>query len=496
MGAHSSVPVYVDQGGSTQALLVTGRRGPFPSYRMNGIYCLQEKAICAVTSEPALTYRRIDRPDVAIELLPGGSWRCELEGRELARGSAHLGPQGHLFGPAGSAQVKEPEGMYLTDDGVVLAAFPAPATSSTAAKTPAPRPSRRRNRQWVQRSLCDLRPPDGCEEYTLWGGSGKSDALLDLLQGASSNCGVLAAIDALAHCAPSWLQGTLREIPFTCGVPCLGEPITAVQARLFDPEKGACHFWNLGHLTPPPSNAPSPLAKLEVAVGTSVPRYARSLSSRCWGPLLERALADLAGGYPRLEQCEPGVAWLALLGPGCLPKRYGKWLKDNVAPAEGQWLSAVPAVRRESSHVSCGPWRLEGPAMQRARSWQRARFWKGDGETLRDEALEALLEAETAKSVPCCVYPVGGIQADKDAGEPCVDMEASFEAIPGATTTIRFLVGHAYALRATERPFADNALWVRLRDPRWTRLFWVRWQSLLEAAREVCYVYSCSGAPF
>jgi len=98
-----------------------------------------------------------------------------------------------------------------------------------------------------------------------------------------------------------------------------------------------------------------------------------------------------------------------------------------------------------------------------------------------------------------CVYPVGRLVASAEAGEPCVPLLVRFCTETEACSTVddnelettRFLVGHAYALRATWRAKAGK-LWVQLRDPRRVRLFWASWPSVLAAGGHICYVYVCS----
>merc|ERR1712224_35844 len=125
---------------------------------------------------------------------------------------------------------------------------------------------------------------------------------------------------------------------------------------------------------------------------------------------------------------------------------------------------------------------------------------------------EALLEASAERGVPLALYPIGNLVPSKDLGEPCVLLRVCFGQdvprartdschaddtapnaianLPSSSDTLfaetRFLVGHAYSIRATCRApglsgDGDNILWVRLRDPRRARLFWVPWPSVITA---------------
>merc|ERR1712151_881557 len=93
---------------------------------------------------------------------------------------------------------------------------------------------------------------------------------------------------------------------------------------------------------------------------------------------------------------------------------------------------------------------------------------------------------------------------------PPVDSETSSRTfapdLPGGRRymeIMRFLVGHAYSLRATQRAqspshdgivseCARSELWVQLRDPKRTQLFWLPWRVVVKAS-SMCEVQTCEG---
>lgn len=509
------------------SLLVTGRRGPFPSYRLNGIYRLSAPPSYADTvigsgatacttpaSGEVATYVRVDRAEVFI-IFAGNShdanllWRCEVDGQAIARAYASPVPNAPP-----RVEVLQPDGTFVADGDVVMVAYPAPPLAASAL-----RPARycwkgSRREPWEFRLVDELPPPSavlaGAPDlgssgpFVLWGEPGTADCLLDLVQGGVGNCGVLAAVDALAFRGPQEYLG---------GALCLrdgsddGDGVSACCAKLFDPLTGAPLEWDVGALTGASTDVDgSARVLLEVAAGLAVPRFGRSFSARLWGLLIEAALADLAGGHSLLGEHEPGVVWHALLGPRAEIRRHGKF------PGT-QWLTGMPDTRppfwRPPACIRAAC-RVETAATQRSRAaldsgnWWIARRWRDPKiPAMGDEEFEMLLEDGLAEGKLMCVYPVGDLRPSKELGEPCVPVDVAFGQAPPCgqsaessdTETIRFPVGHAYSLREVKRapPLrvvggASEVLWLRLRDPRRIRLFWVQWPDLLKAGNNKCMV--------
>lgn len=500
----------------TVALLVTGRRGPFPSYRLNGIYGSVESS--------ARLFQRLDRPEVSVQL-QGRDWRCEVQGKAIARRWSTLAAGKSEFRDSGfagdasdkaCAYVLEEGDCFLPDPFVFMLAFPLPATerkfiackrstgccyfgSVSGAET------------WEVRQLDELRPPIPCPNceidqavdfsffadsevpthYQLWGEPGTADNLTDLVQGNLPNCGVLAAVDAFGHADPFAAFSSVFRSDSASGQ-------GSITVQLYNPIHRRAVEWPMGILWNSKRISSSNserlgVPKIEVAKGTCVPRYARSMSCRCWGILLEAAMAELAGGYDRLGRCEPGVAWLALAGPTVSIERYKR------SPRCSKWECFTPAIPASKQ----GPPKVFAAVSERRKAWRQADTWrlKSDG-CLEDFAVEVLLETSVTQGLPVCLCPQGFKQPHPEQGEPAVSLpECLTEHPDGEVSKQRFLVGHAYSVRKVRRvqcqsqgadETPESQLWLRLRDPRTVRLFWVPWQAVLHDAAECnCSVHIC-----
>lgn len=508
------------------ALLVTGRRGPFPSYRFNGVYTpTSDLSDCRTAFE----LRRTDRPEVAIRKAPEDpDWRCFVDGSAVARGTTRLPRE--LSDAQIVAEVLETEG-FRPDPGVVLLAFP-PASAQALHNDEIRCQSCLPRRQDVTlRPLSALRPPvvvspelslldalhlavDGAAErrYTIWGTAGSANCLTDLLQGDSGNCGILAAIDALAHRDP---QGCLSRVLEQ------SKENKTITARLYDPSDAHVTAWTLGSLSSggssPSKSSPSDKAPqaphIAVVSATAVPRFVRSLTERAWGILVEAALAEMAGGYAALAEREPNVAWLALGGPGVVARRYFLWPRKAEEIATSRWTCSISRVKAAPQTVTAAMFhRLERSTSSRSSRWRRAseRWQFQPGADLSHAEIEALLETSVAKGLPVCLYPKGTRESHPERGEPSVEVPVCFAVRPSSTLqVIRFVVNHAYSVRNASRfpvssisssdglqtaPENSNEpsdeLWLQLRDPRRVRLFWASWKTVLHTAAEgICGIY-------
>jgi len=501
MGSGKSSQTGALSDGPLEAVLVTGRRGPYPLYRLNGVYGLDSKQVATAagaTKPPsgegaegqAWRYTRIDRKEVSLSVARAAgagqdqeclTWECRLDD------SAKLAHGTQRSGDSTSVEGWEPTGEWEIDNNVVIMTYMPPDTQD--AGEGAPPLTQHRGIARLSGLPCPCAgfvPGDGkkMRRYSVWGNPGDPDSLLDMLQGEIGNCGVLAAIDALAYPDPQAFVGHSLSA---------GTSVEdAVAARLYDPLCGKLYEWSLDaeqggsvqkqQLEESASARP---ASLHVIGNTSVPKYVRSMTSRAWAMLLEQALADLAGGYPRLDRCEPGVVWQAILELRAMPKRWGRF------PGSATWSCAVANVdcsgkvepppticsylcaclpgrrasrpgkliqkrapstdelagilgRRHDFAVEVSPGKqqetgspidLDSGAMplpsdkgERCRTWHRARHWKvpRNAPCVSDYDFEVLLEALAKGSVPVCIFPVGKRQGTKEAGEPCVDMEVCY----------------------------------------------------------------------
>eukprot|EP00929_Paragymnodinium_shiwhaense_P099721 TRINITY_DN61520_c0_g2_i2.p1 TRINITY_DN61520_c0_g2~~TRINITY_DN61520_c0_g2_i2.p1 ORF type:complete len:507 (+),score=68.28 TRINITY_DN61520_c0_g2_i2:197-1717(+) len=468
-------------------------------------------------------YVRVDRSDTRIVMGSTGTWRCELAGKRIASGQLP-GAQHVKF----ECMVRLSDWECEADDNVVMALFPAPPDlpahsegaeqqleDAQAADNKCircnPWPRRPIAPAWESRRLTEFPPPlllssstggraAAAHEYSLWGTDGFVDCLLDLLQGSSGNCGVLSAIDAFAHAAPA--GGRLRQVFQGCvhrtnGCPEVPADFETLSVLLFNPATGdrrelPCCRAPAAADVPADRSEQAARCRLEVARGTSVPRYARTLSGRCWGMLLEQALACLADGHRRLSECEPGVVWLALCGPAAVVKRYG------YVAATQMWQCDIPQVcdpkslARRSDHLA----RAQKDA---GHAWAMAKGWSDTKSALPLASLEALLEESEEAGRLLNLYPCSKLRASPESGEPCVPLPVCYEAMPSTESNradvlqevCKFAVGHCYSVRAARRLGNDGELWLRLRDPRRTRLFWVRWLDILAAGDITTYIYCC-----
>eukprot|EP00927_Polykrikos_kofoidii_P072159 TRINITY_DN68309_c0_g1_i1.p1 TRINITY_DN68309_c0_g1~~TRINITY_DN68309_c0_g1_i1.p1 ORF type:complete len:603 (+),score=84.86 TRINITY_DN68309_c0_g1_i1:35-1843(+) len=563
---------HVDGGSGrlTSALLVSGRRGPFPSYRLNGVYVLAcgqgihdgHSFVADTVALPTAygggarpndivvrRFLRVDRPEVSFLLSYGDDsldWRCELAGKELAR-SEKPRNTGHL--PIFECHVCSEKGGTEVDEDIVVVSFPAPAPASLESPTAGADAVRwscwKANNMWERRSIFELPAPTPlCTashldpkitrndhvipvlKYCVWGEPGAADPLVDLLQGGAGNCGIIAAIDALSYRDPvGRLGNNLQEGSTDSGSlsGAVAEHRLDAHVKLFDPCSGVVQEWSIGDGSVADgllcTSRRISAAEFDVARGTAVPRYARTLSSRAWALLLEMALADIAGGYNALVECEPGMAWLALLGHGVAITRYGANGRGN----EMIWRRCIPDVVRKPNKAGPNEW----PSRRtRASAWIQAKGWSFTGEELTSAELEGYLEVSVLRGSALCVYPATNLRADKGAGEPCVCLDVCFSELPpfsnhlddvptvdlavaqetprvgvpggvsvatgkAQTEINRFAVGHCYSVRAIARVGTANELWVRIRDPRRIRLFWAKWSSIVGAADADFYVYSC-----
>ncbi|CAE8614899.1 unnamed protein product [Polarella glacialis] len=353
-------------------------------------------------------FRRLDRPEVSI-LVHGSSW-CGRSGEQLlARGRWEKE----------KAVVEVPgvtSGTFVEDGDVVIRMFPAPQKMRPSAPCA----------EWCQAFLADLAPAlqgmdlelSADQTYSLWGGS-SGDCLADMMQGELGNCAVLAAVVALAGSDPcSKLGETLLERN-------VGDQ-RAIVARLFHPETGERLEWALG--------AKQDAAALQVGFGSAVPRYARSLSSRCWALLLELALAELAGGYEQLDGSTPEVAWLAICGPTAAPRQFTRW------PHKGTWQGSVPHVDKVRKVARSSPpatttatatkttlfSELPGSRAKRVKAWRQAMRWRTTGPCFADADLELLLQSAVANGTPVCICPMGRAQGSRESGEACVSLVVCF----------------------------------------------------------------------
>jgi len=343
---------------------------------------------------------------------------------------------------------------------------------------------------------------DGLPRYTLWGSLGTADCLTDLLQGEIGNCGILSAIDALAHAHPEGLLGGVVRVHVETDSKLTSAANVFVQTRLFEPNSGMPFEWSMefGSLGGDGIKQGALAADLDVAQGTAVPRYARTLSSRVWGVLLERAMADIAGGYDQLGECEPNLAWFTLIGSSADCRRY--WYQ----PSQDRWLLNLPDLLKNASPTSNRSHKSLNAKSNswRASSWCRAKRWQVTTIKMSSADIDTFVEEAVADGMPLCVHPVSAMEPSKEEGEPCMPLEVSFAEMLSEAPSINsqdscfckahtFALGHCYSIRAAVRLQASQELWVRLRDPRRSRLFWARWDSVVHAGEVSCFLYSCEG---
>lgn len=522
------------------AILVTGRRGPFPSFRVNGVYLMDvghgrqsangsdeglkrgiQDSDEAITSPQLPTFSRIDRPEVRLVFTkrdPGASqlgWRCLLKGDEIARSNNSNKDEGAMV------EVQEAHLGYefTVDPHIVMILYPAPRKQRTL-KPPLrwARPRCFRSAEWVLwewRLLGELVPPeallagsacgivkqarlpdlDPCKpspnsvrlarEYELWGEHDTADILTDLLQGDLANCGVLAAIDSLVHRHPYKFLGRLLVSMQDGG--------GAVEARLFSPITRKQHFLRLGSGTvrPPSEDGRGPLSdgpvqpSIQVAVNTGIPRYARSLTTRSWGMMLELAVAEVAGGYHLLEYNDPLATWCCLMGGAPEALRIRRHSKNFDADT---WQCQMPfgeyqalRGRRSGCCTAIQGWAPHHSAWERARQWVLA----DDPErSLTNAQVEQLLEVNIPREeAALVVHPIGTSLGTEVHGEACVFVEVRMthpEISLESMARYKFVLGHAYSIR--EHSIVNTLLWVRLRDPRRSSLFWIPWETIMRAA--------------
>jgi len=300
--------------------------------------------------------------------------------------------------------------------------------------------------------------------YELFGEE-QPDCLNDMLQGSIGNCGILAAIDALCYRKPREQICQFLELDGSADCP-------QVKVRLFDLYNGEPDELCLGG------------GDIEVIEGTAVPKFARSLSRRAWGVILEQALAIHAGGYEELNQSEPQLAWLAMGGLEVMVTRFSR------SPINSVWYVWEPLCLY--SRFECVPTTPRTPKAK----WRWGRDWrrKPGQAGIKDDAAEALIEEVARECKPVVIYPVGNLQPSTELGEPCVPLQLGFGEVPPSQDEhipeSRFPVGHAYAFRTARRE-AGNDLWVQLRDPRRVRLLWVRWRDVINAGAGNVVIYVC-----
>merc|ERR1712232_1176887 len=150
---------------------------------------------------------------------------------------------------------------------------------------------------------------------------------------------------------------------------------------------------------------------IQVIEGTAVPKFARTLSRRAWGVLLEQALAVHAGGYEELNMSEPQLAWLSMGGFQVVVTRLQR------SPINYEWTSWEPLCLY--TRLDC----RQTPRTARAK-WRYAQDWrkKPGAKKIKDEAAEALIEEAIREWKPMVIYPVGNLKPTEELGEPCVPL--------------------------------------------------------------------------
>lgn len=495
--------------GLRPVVLITERRGAFPTYRMNGVF---QNVGQGQTAKGTHLYHRADRPEVCLEICCANECEENLGLRWLVDGtliaySCSANPGATSSQP--TLMVRTPQGEFEQDGNLLAVSYPRNSFPHAlrAAQNRHKAWSKKKRHEWQFCPLLDLEPPieivfgpnsnpftknllfSAGNRYTLWGMSENANCLSDLVQGDIGNCGVLAAIDSLAHEDPLSTVGHMLEIN------AIGN-VTEINASMFDPHNGKAAVWTIDTPVRPITNqADKGIRGFEIQVysGTAVPRFARSMSDRAWGMALEAALADVAGGYPNLNESEPSTTWLTLLGAGTKVFKYihGRTLS---------WQAFSANVRHD--HGSRG----QNPSGQvpSSKAWRRASMWGSAGAENKIENIETLISESCHAGDPLVVFPVGILKPHPERGEPFVTTEVywgshvniSHGDIYKAEYT-RFLLGHAYSLRgcARAKPFWEERgveeLWVRLRDPRQLRVFWIPWRTVLRLAEDKCVVYRC-----
>jgi len=152
-------------------LLVTGRRGPFPSYRVNGLYQFCDDDWCDSQLGPDpkefdnarnLRFNRLDRPEVSmtcsnVKDLQTSSqcqaWHCEIKKELIA--VAHRQDEQEPI----EFNMCDGKGKYLKDPDVIMALFRAPVNPPKSPRVLSGKLKGSRSWPWERRALVDLCPP-------------------------------------------------------------------------------------------------------------------------------------------------------------------------------------------------------------------------------------------------------------------------------------------------------------------------------------------------